>query len=326
MPEPISVATQPVTPIPSTYALLPGEFYIQSWNGHLLSAAAGGGQTVDAIQTAVLFSDGTPLDSTEKFKLWHDTGVHLPTPISRFAIQTANGNYLTAVDGGGRTTDVLHTDATQIHSWEEFGIVATNGSEVAGLAIKTVHGNFLTAVGMGGKTTDAMHSDALKPGDWETFFFRKSGDLGTGYPYFITPEVGGLPLTATNGGGQTATAITVGGSNAANPQWGIFTLVQQPDGSYALQTFDGHYVTAVNGGGLAYGTPDSDNLQTNRTVVQAWEQFKILDQGDGYYCIQTVSGFYLGARNSSGPGQGAFSTDISDINQASKFTLALAGI
>lgn len=33
-------------------------------------------------------------------------------------IRTYNGNYVTAVGGGGRETDTLHTDATRIGSWE----------------------------------------------------------------------------------------------------------------------------------------------------------------------------------------------------------------
>ena len=37
-----------------------------------------------------------------------------------FAIQTIDGHYLTAVGGGGRTTDVIHSDATQVQAWEIF--------------------------------------------------------------------------------------------------------------------------------------------------------------------------------------------------------------
>ena len=37
-----------------------------------------------------------------------------------FAIQTVNGHFLTAVGGGGRTTDVIHSDATQVQAWELF--------------------------------------------------------------------------------------------------------------------------------------------------------------------------------------------------------------
>jgi hypothetical protein len=60
-------------------------------------------------------------------------------------------------------------------------------------------------------------------------------------------------------------------------------LVWLPDdGAYALQTADGfNYVTAVDGGGLANG----DNLHTDATRVDAWEKFKIVDQGDATYTM-----------------------------------------
>ncbi len=37
-----------------------------------------------------------------------------------YSIQTINGHYLTAVGGGGRTTDAIHSDATRVGSWEKF--------------------------------------------------------------------------------------------------------------------------------------------------------------------------------------------------------------
>jgi hypothetical protein len=45
--------------------------------------------------------------------------VNAPTTCS---IQTSNGHYLTAVGGGGRTTDTIHTDATRVGTWEEFHV------------------------------------------------------------------------------------------------------------------------------------------------------------------------------------------------------------
>ena len=36
------------------------------------------------------------------------------------SFQTASGNFVTAVNGGGMTLDALHTDATQIRGWEQF--------------------------------------------------------------------------------------------------------------------------------------------------------------------------------------------------------------
>ena len=38
------------------------------------------------------------------------------------SIQTINGHYLTAVGGGGRITDTINSDATQVGAWEEFRI------------------------------------------------------------------------------------------------------------------------------------------------------------------------------------------------------------
>ena len=39
-----------------------------------------------------------------------------------YDIQTVNGHYLTAVGGGGRTTDTIHSDATRVGSWEKFTV------------------------------------------------------------------------------------------------------------------------------------------------------------------------------------------------------------
>ena len=93
------------------------------------------------------------------------------------------------------------------------------------------------------------------------------------------------------------------------------------DGTYALQTANGgNYVTAVNGGGLVQGSATWNILQTNRTQVQAWEKFRLVDQGEGTYAIQTASGYYLGLyRNSSGIF--SFTTDRSDIGPGEKFKL-----
>jgi hypothetical protein len=41
------------------------------------------------------------------------------------SIQTVNGHYLTAVVGGGRTTDTIHSDATQVGAWEQFHVNCT---------------------------------------------------------------------------------------------------------------------------------------------------------------------------------------------------------
>jgi len=52
------------------------------------------------------------------------TGPAAPLDIIQPActIRAFDGHYLTAVGGGGRTTDVIHSNATQIQAWEEFYI------------------------------------------------------------------------------------------------------------------------------------------------------------------------------------------------------------
>src|SRR5580704_4074391 len=101
------------------------------------------------------------------------TATPAATVVRGCSIQTVNGHYLTAVGGGGRTTDVIHTDAVRVGSWEKFSVVFTNGSHVYGL--QTVNGHYLTAVGGGGRITDTIHSDATRVGSWEKSRISCSG-------------------------------------------------------------------------------------------------------------------------------------------------------
>src|SRR2546423_15450220 len=91
-------------------------------------------------------------------------------PVAGCVIQTVNGNYLTAVGGGGRTTDVIHTDATRIGSWEKFTLIDSgDGSSNIHYGLLTTNGHYLTAVGGGGRITDVVHSDAAWRVGWEKF-------------------------------------------------------------------------------------------------------------------------------------------------------------
>jgi hypothetical protein len=115
--------------------------------------------------------------------------------------------------------------------------------------------------------------------------------------FYLTAVDGGGPtngrfMAATGGGGRIKSVISYPGPNSPR-EWGGFTLLRQDDGTYALRTASGNYLTAVGGGGLASGTPESDNLHTDATWIRAWETFRLIDQGNCTYAIQTVSGFYL---------------------------------
>ncbi|MGI5291247.1 fascin domain-containing protein [Nonomuraea polychroma] len=124
-----------------------------------LTAVGGGGRTTD-----VLHTDATRIRAWEKFKLI-DSGDRSGTRI-RYGLRTSNGHYLTAVGGGGRITDVMHSDATQLRAWEKFTLVPAGWGIYA---IQTIDGHYLTAVSGGGRITDTIHSDATIVRSWEKF-------------------------------------------------------------------------------------------------------------------------------------------------------------
>jgi hypothetical protein len=308
---------------------LPGEFVIQTMlKQTYLTAAEGGGRTTDAIRT-----DATRIGPSEKFRLLGGGGYG---PLrGTYVIKTATGNYLTAVGGGGRITDTIHSDATAIGSWERFRLPPDEQGWRS--TIQSVDRHYLTAVGGGGKTTDAIHTDAVKVGFWEYFWVWKCGDLGSGYQYTLHAPSGAV--FAYGGGGRVATRSGVFVSGAIGlladyskrpvpfyNDWQKFRLIQQGDGSYALQTSNGiNYVTAIRGGGLSAGTQTYDNLVTDRTQVQAWERFRFVDQGNCTYAIQTDSGNYLGKTTAAtGSALGVFSTNVNDIKAAIKFRLVMS--
>jgi hypothetical protein len=140
--------------------------------------------------------------------------------------QTANGHYLTAVNGGGlaldaggQPIDVIHTDAVHPAGWETFTLVGPGGGAPYG--IQTANGHFLTAVGGGGRITDVIHSDATQMQGWEKFIIVKA------------PPAPGDPQEV-----------------------------------YSIQTVDGHFLTAVDGGGRT-----TDTIHSDATAINGWEKF-----------------------------------------------------
>ena len=82
------------------------------------------------------------------------------------AFQTSDGHYVTAVGGGGRTTDVIHSNATRVDTWEKFFVDSIGNGQYV---IETYNGYFVTAVGGGGRTTNAIYTNATSVGSWEKF-------------------------------------------------------------------------------------------------------------------------------------------------------------
>jgi hypothetical protein len=129
--------------------------------------------------------------------------------------QTVNGHYVTAVGGGGRITDVIHTDAVNIGSWEKFRLVSAEDGKHFGF--ETLDHTYLTAVGGGGRITDVIHSDATHLQAWEKFSLDY---LGNGQ--FAIQTVNGHFLTAVGGGGRITDTIHSDATNVGS--WEKFRI------------------------------------------------------------------------------------------------------
>jgi len=134
---------------------------IQIDNGRFVTAVGGGGRVTNVMRT-----DATVIGPNEKFTLEPvGDGVHVD-------LRTRSANYVTAVNSGGLThnqlTDVLHTDATRLDTWEMFELVAQGDGTVA---IRLFDRHFLTAVNGGGRSTGAFDSNRSVVKSWEKFRF-----------------------------------------------------------------------------------------------------------------------------------------------------------
>jgi hypothetical protein len=312
---------------------LPGEFAFRTKKGYYLTAISGGGRFTDP----TIITAATSAGPWEKFKiLVADPAV---TAYDK-SFQTATGNYLTAVNGGGMTSDALHTDATQVRGWEQFRMNDLSWVNFAATyyALYTIGGRNVTAVGAGGHYEDAIHTDARHVDTWEEFRPVKCGDLGSGHDYYIIPNIvsnDGVVLSAPDGGGRVSGAVSTGYGGWPESR---FKLIRQTDGSYALQTSNGaNFVTALGGGGQVQvyehchaGFPGacidgvSDIFHTDATQVRGWEKFRIADLGNCKYTIQTMKGFFFGQYQAS---EGVFfTTRRSVISDNEKFQFVMSGL
>lgn len=131
-------------------------------------------------------------------------------------IQTYNGRYLTAVGGGGRISDVIHTDAVRMGNWEKFTFIDT-GEGNSTFGITTFTGNYLTAVGGGGRISDTIHTDATQFREWERF---RLVPLSRGW--YALQTVNGHYLTAVGGGGRVSDTIHTDATQVQT--WEMFRL------------------------------------------------------------------------------------------------------
>ena len=134
-------------------------------------------------------------------------------------IQSYDGHYLSAIGGGGRTTDTIETNRTVPSTWETFTLVSTFG----GYGIKTSNGHLLTAVGGGGRTTDVIETNRTVLQEWEKFnLVPLATDGRTGW--YAIQTFDGHYLTAVNSGG-IGSAFEAIHSNATQIQaWEEFAI------------------------------------------------------------------------------------------------------
>jgi hypothetical protein len=155
------------------------------------------------------------------------------------------------------------------------GVASASTPTKTNCTFKTVDGHYVTAVNSGGLTGlgqppfDVIHTDAVRVGSWETFTLVDSGD-GTHYGI---QAFDGHYLTAVGGGGRTTDVIH---SDATQLQgWEKFTVTKVPSAPggqdvYSIGTIDGHFLTAVGGGGRT-----TDTIHSDATVANGWEKFHI---------------------------------------------------
>jgi len=153
-----------------------------------------------AFGCAVAPDDGT--DGTGETEEETDSVSQAQNSPTTCSIQTWNGRYLTAVGRGGRTTDVLHTDATRVGVWEKFTLVDPGEGAPIPYGFKTPSGHFLTAMGGGGRITDVIHSDATQFLGWERLTLVP---LSGGW--YAIQTFNGRYLTAMGGGGRITDVI-----------------------------------------------------------------------------------------------------------------------
>jgi hypothetical protein len=195
---------------------------------------------------------------------------------SRFVLQAANGEYVSAEGGGG---DVLNANRDAIGQWETFSLIALGNGEVA---IQTSNGHYLSAEGGGGQGV-ATNRDV--PGLWETF---KLIELGNGN--VALQAANGQYVSAVNGGGQGVVADR----DAIGP-WETFKFIGSS--TDALQAANGQFVSAEGGGG--------QSLVANRDSIGPWETFTVIDLGDNKVALETANGTFFSAEDGGGHGVAA---------------------
>lgn len=170
------------------------------------------------------------------------------------------------------------------------------------VSIKTFNKTYWTFVnggGLGGQST-CFHTDAKQVNGWEKFVVEVVDATNL---KFALKTLSGFYITANNGGGM-------GGANdGSNPVhtdatnlnvWERVYFERQTDGTYALRTQNGFYLTCMDQGGHQY---DSQPFSSNRKVRGDTETFTampLLPFLSVRLAFKTPNGRYITAVNNGG--------------------------
>jgi hypothetical protein len=235
------------------------------------------------------------------------------------------GRFLTAVKGGGQTTDVIHTDAIFPQAWETFRF-SVDSATGQFYAFQTVNGELISANDGGGLTANTIFTTATSVGPlgWELFSL-----VPQFAPFdFAIQTVRGFFLTAVGGGGHNS-GDTIHTDALKADTWERFVLFRRGDmgtgSTYGIINSGsgnvvglGAWLVAVYGGGQS----GPDHVLSDIGAVPYWISWTLLNQDDGTYAFQTSSGNVLTANGGGIPGEG-FRTDKLpyQIGDWEKFTL-----
>jgi hypothetical protein len=204
-------------------------------------AAIDGGGVSNAPTT--FETQGTTFYDTELFRF------NGPSPSGTSSISTFKGNFITALDGGGRSSSAFHTDATLAQSWELFYLLKSgdlgHGYRYAIRPVGTGNipgkgDNAIYLAALGGRTFDAMFASAgLMFNSVFTLLLQPNGNyaLRTADGYFLTARNGGGLAHPTPQDGDTLQTIQI-----TIQAWEQFTLREEAVGVYSIKTASGFYV------------------------------------------------------------------------------------
>lgn len=216
---------------------------IQTPLRYYVSAVGEGGLGGNFPASQVLQTERTALADDALFVLF---GPSLGTGWSY--IRTFNEHYLTALGGGGKTSNAFHTDATVASTWEAFWVLKSgdlgSGYRYAirplGTGGPAQVVNFLTAIDGGGHGTypAIVHFQGLVP-TFSTFTLLRQADGS-----YALQTYSGNYVTAVGGGG-IANGDNLHTDATRVQAWEKFRIVNQGNATYTIQTVSGFYL-AVN--------------------------------------------------------------------------------